>query len=61
MMEIYLPEIHLPIIKSLTQQIILKIEGELENSIARLKNMNIKTIYPGHGKPFEMEQIAGKL
>jgi hydroxyacylglutathione hydrolase len=34
---------------------------ELENSIARLKNMNIKTIYPGHGKPFEMEQIARKL
>jgi hydroxyacylglutathione hydrolase len=34
---------------------------ELENSIARLKMMNIKTIYPGHGKPFEMEQIARKL
>jgi hydroxyacylglutathione hydrolase len=34
---------------------------ELENSIARLKKMNIKTIYPGHGKPFEMEQIARKL
>jgi glyoxylase-like metal-dependent hydrolase (beta-lactamase superfamily II) len=34
---------------------------ELENSIARLKKMNIKTIYPGHGKHFEMEQIARKL
>jgi hydroxyacylglutathione hydrolase len=36
-------------------------EGELETSISRLKNMNIRTVYPGHGKPFEMEQIAGKL
>lgn len=35
--------------------------GELENSIARLKTMPIKTVYPGHGKPFEMEQIADKL
>ncbi len=34
---------------------------ELENSITRLKNMNIKTIYPGHGKPFEMELLARKL
>ena len=32
--------------------------GQLKNSIARLKKMNIKTIYPGHGKPFEMESIA---
>jgi glyoxylase-like metal-dependent hydrolase (beta-lactamase superfamily II) len=35
--------------------------GELKNSIDRLKKMNIKTVYPGHGKPFEMEQIARKL
>ena len=34
---------------------------DLENSIARLKKMNIKMIYPGHGKPFDMEQIARKL
>jgi hydroxyacylglutathione hydrolase len=34
---------------------------ELEKSINRLKKMNIKIIYPGHGKPFEMEQIARKL
>jgi len=34
---------------------------ELENSINRLKKMNIKMIYPGHGKPFKMEQIARKL
>jgi len=35
--------------------------GELKNSMNRLKTMNIKTIYPGHGKPFEMEQIVNKL
>jgi glyoxylase-like metal-dependent hydrolase (beta-lactamase superfamily II) len=34
---------------------------DLENSIARLKKMNLKMIYPGHGKPFEMEQIVRKL
>jgi hydroxyacylglutathione hydrolase len=31
---------------------------DLENSINRLKKMNIKMIYPGHGKPFEFEQIV---
>ena len=35
-------------------------QKDLEKSIARLKNMNIKTIYPGHGNPFEMEEIPGK-
>ncbi len=35
--------------------------GQLKNSIARLKKMNIKTIYPGHGKPFEMESIARQI
>ena len=34
---------------------------DLENSINRLKKMNIKMIYPGHGKPFEFEQIARNL
>jgi Zn-dependent hydrolases, including glyoxylases len=34
---------------------------ELENSINRLKKMNIRMIYPGHGRPFKMEQIARKL
>ena len=35
--------------------------AQLKNSIARLKKMNIKTIYPGHGNPFEMESIARQL
>lgn len=26
-------------------------------SIEKLKNLNIKTVYPGHGKPFPMEQL----
>jgi glyoxylase-like metal-dependent hydrolase (beta-lactamase superfamily II) len=34
---------------------------DLENSYARLKTMQIKTIYPGHGKPFGIEQIARKI
>jgi glyoxylase-like metal-dependent hydrolase (beta-lactamase superfamily II) len=34
---------------------------DLENSINRLKKMDIKMIYPGHGKPFEFEQIARNL
>ena len=34
---------------------------DLENSINRLKKMNIKMIYPGHGKPFEFEQIVRNL
>jgi len=34
---------------------------DLENSLAKLKNMNINLIYPGHGKPFKMEDIARKL
>jgi glyoxylase-like metal-dependent hydrolase (beta-lactamase superfamily II) len=34
---------------------------DLKNTYARLKKMNIKTIYPGHGKPFEMSAIAAKL
>jgi hydroxyacylglutathione hydrolase len=34
---------------------------ELKNSINILKNMNIKTVYPGHGKPFEFEQMLPGL
>jgi|ERR1035437_3508889 glyoxylase-like metal-dependent hydrolase (beta-lactamase superfamily II) len=34
---------------------------DLENSTERLKKMNIKMIYPGHGNPFEFQQIVGKL
>jgi glyoxylase-like metal-dependent hydrolase (beta-lactamase superfamily II) len=31
--------------------------SELENSIRRLKTLPVKTVYPGHGKPFEMKQL----
>lgn len=34
---------------------------ELKNSIVRLKSMPIKTIYPGHGKPFDIKEITCKL
>jgi hydroxyacylglutathione hydrolase len=30
---------------------------ELKNSINKLKNLNIKNIYPGHGKPFLLEEL----
>jgi glyoxylase-like metal-dependent hydrolase (beta-lactamase superfamily II) len=35
--------------------------GQLKNSIARLKKMNIKTIYPGHGEPFEIGSVIQKF
>jgi len=35
--------------------------SELKNSIARLKSLPVKTVYPGHGKPFQMDQIKYKL
>lgn len=31
---------------------------ELKSSIDKLKKLNIKKIYPGHGKPFLLEQLA---
>ncbi len=31
---------------------------ELKNSIDKLKKLNIKKIYPGHGKPFLLQQLA---
>ena len=34
---------------------------DLENSYARLKTLQIKTVYPGHGRPFGMEEIAKKI
>ena len=34
---------------------------ELKNSLTRLKEMKIKTVYPGHGKPFGMDEIISKL
>jgi hydroxyacylglutathione hydrolase len=30
--------------------------AQLKNSIAALREMNIKTVYPGHGKPFAMRE-----
>ncbi|MGD0340928.1 MAG: MBL fold metallo-hydrolase [Bacteroidales bacterium] len=35
--------------------------ADLKNSLSRLKKMNIKTVYCGHGKPFEIEQLIHKL
>jgi hydroxyacylglutathione hydrolase len=32
---------------------------ELKNSIDKLKGLKIKRVYPGHGKPFLMEQLSG--
>jgi len=32
----------------------------LNKSIERLKKMNIQTVYPGHGKPFQMELFLKK-
>jgi len=32
--------------------------SELRESIAKLKKMNIKMVYPGHGKPFEMKILT---
>ena len=34
---------------------------DLKNSYTKLRTMNIKTIYPGHGNPFELEHIAHKF
>ena len=34
---------------------------ELNESLNRIKSMKITKIYPGHGKPFSMEQLKGKL
>jgi hydroxyacylglutathione hydrolase len=34
---------------------------ELDTSIARIKKLNIRTVYPGHGTPFDMERIIKRL
>jgi len=34
---------------------------QLKESLERLKMLNIKTIYPGHGQPFEMSLLSGKF
>jgi hydroxyacylglutathione hydrolase len=35
--------------------------SELKSSYARLKKLSIKTVYPGHGKPFEMKEIMQNI
>ncbi len=32
--------------------------GEMDASIQRLKNLHIKMVYPGHGRPFTMEELT---
>ena len=32
-------------------------QAEYDASLERLKTLNVKTIYPGHGKPFPMDQF----
>jgi glyoxylase-like metal-dependent hydrolase (beta-lactamase superfamily II) len=36
---------------------IIQDDAELKASLARLKSMDIKTVYPGHGQPFEMSSL----
>jgi hydroxyacylglutathione hydrolase len=31
--------------------------GEMDASVEKLKSLNIKTVYPGHGRPFRMEEL----
>ena len=35
---------------------IVENSGQLKHSLDKLRKMNIKTVYPGHGKPFLMEE-----
>ena len=37
---------------------IIENEAELSSSLKKLSNLNIKSVYPGHGKPFKWEQFA---
>ena len=38
---------------------IIENSQELEKSLDKLKKMEIKMIYPGHGKPFKIEELRG--
>jgi hydroxyacylglutathione hydrolase len=40
---------------------IIENSKQLKNSLAKLKTLNIKTVYPGHGTPFAWDKISGKL
>lgn len=35
--------------------------SDYKNSIEKLKKLNVKTIFPGHGKPFSIEQFRRKV
>ena len=36
-------------------------ESEMDASIEKLKKLGVKTVYPGHGKPFKIEElVAGR-
>ncbi len=35
--------------------------AEMDASIERLKTLDIKTVYPGHGKPFKMEELLKNI
>ncbi len=37
---------------------IIENEEQLKNSFNKLRSMNIKMIYPGHGKPFPWERVS---
>ena len=36
---------------------IIENRTQLKDSLERMKKMNIKTVYPGHGRPFEMQEF----
>lgn len=44
-----------------TGSVIIADETELAATIDKLKGMDIKTVYPGHGKPFEMKELIGAI
>jgi glyoxylase-like metal-dependent hydrolase (beta-lactamase superfamily II) len=40
-----------------TKTTIVDDSAELDASVEKLKTLEIKTVYPGHGRPFQMEQF----
>jgi len=47
--------------RSPSSSTIIENEAELSSSIEKLSNLSIKTVYPGHGNPFQWEQFAASL
>jgi glyoxylase-like metal-dependent hydrolase (beta-lactamase superfamily II) len=39
---------------------IIENPAQMKNSLEKMKQMNIKTVYPGHGMPFEMQDYLKK-